>query len=283
MPTPSPTTMSRLLAKYVHTSSGRQRFAARATGSLRRFRDYTAVGRKAFLVDTIQDGALPIYDKDPIISAFVIGNSGDAVSEVVGADRVNVPLFTLSSLIKIPLTEIRERRYNVIKRSVELGTSNVKSQEDVRVFASAAALALSSDNPNTDIAVSPPLTGALIAEAFAKVEQYGLRVARMFVNPIEFSQLRTLPELDMIHQHQVLKTGVVGNLFGAQVIRSRVVPQGTVIVCAEREFFGRFVVRQELSVISADNSDRLEVGFNLFENIGVLTYNALAQQRMILS
>ena len=32
---------------------------------LRRRRDYTSVGRKAFYVEALPDGALPIYDKDP--------------------------------------------------------------------------------------------------------------------------------------------------------------------------------------------------------------------------
>jgi len=40
---------------------------------LRRRRDYTSVGRKAFYVEQLPDGALPIYDKDADVAAYVIG------------------------------------------------------------------------------------------------------------------------------------------------------------------------------------------------------------------
>jgi hypothetical protein len=43
-------------------------------------RDYTAVGRKTFLVEQLPDGALPIDDKDPEATAFVVGD----VSVTVG-------------------------------------------------------------------------------------------------------------------------------------------------------------------------------------------------------
>jgi len=69
-----PTTLKRIISKYISTGQGRSIMAAKMTGSLRRFRDYTAVGRKAFLVDNLEDGALPIYDKDPVVPAYVCRN-----------------------------------------------------------------------------------------------------------------------------------------------------------------------------------------------------------------
>jgi hypothetical protein len=38
---------------------------------LRTRRDYTSVGRKTFLVEQLPDGALPIYDKDPEVTAYI--------------------------------------------------------------------------------------------------------------------------------------------------------------------------------------------------------------------
>ncbi len=54
----------------------------------------------------------------------------------------------------IPLTQIRERRYDLIKRTIELGVAGVKEKEDVRVFATMNALADDPDNPHQDIMVS---------------------------------------------------------------------------------------------------------------------------------
>ena len=53
-----------LIGKYIKTAAGRQRLAASMIQPLRRRRDYTSVGRKAFYVEQLPDGALPIYDKE---------------------------------------------------------------------------------------------------------------------------------------------------------------------------------------------------------------------------
>ena len=53
-----------IIGKYIRTAAGRQRLAASMIQPLRRRRDYTSVGRKAFYVEQLPDGALPIYDKD---------------------------------------------------------------------------------------------------------------------------------------------------------------------------------------------------------------------------
>ena len=63
-------TFKNVIARYIESGEGRRTMAAKMTPSLRRFRDYSAVGRKAFLVEDLEDGALPIYDKDPIVLRF---------------------------------------------------------------------------------------------------------------------------------------------------------------------------------------------------------------------
>ncbi len=42
---------------------------------IRRRLDYAAVGRKAFSVEPLPVGALPIYDKDPNVTKVVTGHS----------------------------------------------------------------------------------------------------------------------------------------------------------------------------------------------------------------
>ena len=47
-----------IISKYITTSAGRQKLAASMIQPLRRRRDYTSVGRKAFYVEQLPDGAL---------------------------------------------------------------------------------------------------------------------------------------------------------------------------------------------------------------------------------
>jgi len=285
MPIPKPTTFKRILSKYIATTAGRATMSAKMTPSLRRFRDYSAVGRKAFLVEDLEDGALPIYDKDPIIPAYVVSEGGDSIIAIANSERVFAPMFELAALPLISLTQIRERRYDLIKRSIELGVAAVKEKEDVRVFATINALAADVDNPHADIAVGAPLSADAIADGIGAIEEHGLRAARIFINGRDYADIRKFDRdvIDQETQQALFRTGYVGKIYGTQVIRSRVVPLGTVYICGEREYYGRFPVRTELTVITADRPEERRVGFSIFEQVGVLTYNFLSSQRILIT
>lgn len=283
--TPSPTSFRNIIAKYVKSGQGRQIMASKMTPSLRRFRDYASVGRKAYLVEDLEDGALPIYDKDPIVPAYMIADDGDQVEAHVNSQRVVAPLFMIGACPYIHLTEIKERRFDMIKRTIELSVAGVKEKEDVRVFATMNALADDGSNPHADIPVAAPLSGAVVSDAYGVVEEHGLRVARAFVNGRDYADLRKLDRdvIDPETQQNLFKTGVIGKVYGAQMIKSRVVPLGTLYVCGEREYYGRIPVRLELTIVTADKPEWISVGFSMFEQLGILNYNFLSQQRILIT
>jgi len=110
-------TKQQIISEYIKTAAGRQKLAASMIQPLRLRRDYTAVGRKTFLVEQLPDGALPIYDKDPDVTAFVVGEEGENILAVQKPRRVIFPLFEVASNPEIPLTQIKERRFDLIERS----------------------------------------------------------------------------------------------------------------------------------------------------------------------
>lgn len=274
-----------VIARFIETGQGRRTMAAKMTPSLRRFRDYSAVGRKAFLVEDLEDGALPLYDKDPIVPAYAVAEAGDNINVLINSERVFAPLYEIATLPMIPLTQIRERRYDLIKRTIELGVAGVKEREDARVFATINALATDVDNPHIDISVSAPLTADAISDAIGAIEEHGLRAARIFMNGRDYADVRKFDRdvLDPETMQFLLRTGYVGKIYGCQAIRSRVIPPGTVYVCGEREYFGRFPVRTELTVINADRPDFRQVGYSIFEQVGTLCYNFLSSQRLLIT
>lgn len=81
----------KLIGEYINTPSGRAKLAASMTQPLRLRRDYMAVGRKTFLVEQLPDGALPVYDKDPDVTAFVVGEEGENIIAVTKPRRVIPP------------------------------------------------------------------------------------------------------------------------------------------------------------------------------------------------
>jgi len=254
----------KLISEYIKTPTGRAKLAASLTQPLRTRRDYTSVGRKTFLVEQLPDGALPIYDKDPDVTAYVVGEEGENIIAVTKPRRVIFPLFEIASNPEIPLTQIKERRFDLIERAQDLARAQIQAAEDERVFAVA------------------PISGAVLADAFALIERHDLRVARVYMNARDYADIRKFGRdiLDIESQATLLKTGLQATLWGAQVITSRIVPAGTVYVCCEPEMFGRIPVRTELTVLSADDPKARTIGFSVFENLGIGAYNPRGLTRL---
>lgn len=278
-----------IISEYIKTAGGRAKLAASMTQPLRLRRDYTSVGRKTFLVEQLPDGALPIYDKDANVTAYVIGEEGQNILAIQKPRRVTFPLFEIASNPEIPLTQVKERRFDLIERSQDLAKAEIQAEEDQRVFSILDSVATSGfDNigaSNADIPATAPLTPSDLADAFAAVEYWDLRVARVFANAKDYSDIRKWGRdvLDIESQATLLKTGLMGTVWGAQIIVSRKVPVGYVYVCAEPEFFGRIPVRTELTVLSADDPRNRTIGFSCFENLGIGCHNPLGLVRVVLS
>jgi len=268
------------IAQYIRTAAGRQRLAASMIQPLRRRRDYASVGRKAFYVEQLPDGALPIYDKDPNVTAYVVGEEGENIVAVAKPKRVLFPLFEVSSNPQIQITEIKQRRFDLIERAVDLAKAEIQAEEDRKVFAVMDAVSADASNPNPAIAVTGNLTPNAFADAYGAIERTDVRVANVFMNARDFTDLRKWDRdtLDPNTQEVLLKTGLMGTVWGAKIIVSRIVPEGTVYICGEPEFFGRIPVRIELTVLSADNPMQRMVGFSVFEQLGIGCHNPYALQ-----
>jgi len=235
-------------------------------------------------------GGLPIYDKDPDVAAYIVGEEGENILSVTKSRRVIFPLFEIASNPSIPLTQIKERRFDLIERSQDLGRAMIQAAEDERVFAVLDAIATNgfdsmAAGTNPDVPVVAPVTGAVLADAFSLVERHDLRVARVFMNARDYSDLRKFGRdiLDIESQAVLLKTGLMASLWGAQIIVSRLVPVGTIYVCAEPEMFGRIPVRTEVTVLSADDPAARTIGFSIFENIGLGAFNPRALTRLTIT
>ena len=136
--------------------------------------------------------------------------------------------------------------------------------------------------PNQDIAITGNLTAAALADGFAAIERSDIRVATIFCNARDYSDLRKWDRdvLDPDSQAQLLKTGIRSGVWNATIITSRMVPEGTVYICGEPEFFGRMPVRTDLTILSADTPKSRLIGFSMFEQLGIGIFNPYAIVRM---
>jgi hypothetical protein len=288
-----------MLGQLLKTAGGRQKLAASLGPSLRRRRDYMSIARKALMVETLPDGALPIYDKEfdttgaSFVQAYVVGEEGGDIINVVKPIRVTVPTFEIAANPMIPITQIKERRFDLVARSLNLAKAEVGATEDSYVFGLFDAVATSIPGTatandsvfNIDITVNAPISVENMADAFASISRHDLSVAYSFFNPRDYADLLkwTQQNIDRETQRKLLKTGVMGYLWGATLLQSRKVGYGTVYILADAEFLGVIPERVPLTVMSADRPDLRQIGFSIFEILGFLVFNPSGVQRLLIT
>lgn len=277
------------ISALIDTPTGRARLAASMVQPLRTRRDYSSVGRKTFLVEQLPDGALPIYDKDPEVTAYVVGEEGENILAIQKPRRVIFPLFEIASNPEIPLSQIKERRFDLIDRAQDLAKAQIQAAEDERVFAIMDSIAVNGfdslpGQTNADIQVVAPVNSSVLADAFSEIERHDLRVARIYMNARDYADIRKFGReiLDIESQAALLKTGLMATLWGAQIIVSRLVPVGFIYVACDPEQFGRIPVRTELTVLSADDPRNRSIGFSIFENLGIGCFNPRGLVRLVI-
>lgn len=278
-----------MIAQHINSPQGRAVIAASMQQPLRERRDYASIGRKTFHVDELPPGALPYYDKDAEVQAYVVGEEGQSIVSILKSKRVMFPIFEIASNPEIPITQIYQRRYDMVERAQEQARSMIQAAEDERVFAVMDAVATNGYDSvaaiNTDIPVIAPISGAIIADAFALIERHDLRVARIYMNSTDYADIRKFGRdiLDPESQQTLLKTGLQGTIYGAKVVMSRIVPAGTVYLCCEPIMFGRIPVQIPLTVISADKPSERKIGFSVYESLGIGAFNPRGLARLTVS
>ena len=287
-----------MFGQMLKTAAGRQKLAAALGPSLRRRRDYMSIARKALMVETLPDGALPVYDKEfddtgrSFIEAYVIGEEGGDVIVRRNPKRVMVPTFEIASNPMIPITQIKERRFDIVARALNLAKATIGEVEDKYIFKlldviATKAAGASADDPvkNVDISIpgATPLTIEYLATAFGAVQRHDLPIAWIFMNPRDYTDMLkwTDQNVDRETQRKMLKTGVVGYIWGATVLQSRLVKAKNIYVLAENEFLGVMPERIPLTVMSADQPALRQIGFSVFEVLGVLIFNPSGVQRLV--
>ena len=279
-----------VIEKLLSSPEGRVKLAASMQIPLRERLDYEGVFRRAAVVDPLPQGALPYYDRDVDVPAIVIGEEGETPETIVKGKRILIPLFELGSNPKIPFTQVKERRYNLIDRAQDKAKQDIQAVEDDLGF-SALTVASTQVNPNTGVAFNTTIAtaGSLdrdsLADAFAEIEKHDLRVARLFMNARDYSDIRKFgrDQLDPVTQKSLLATGLMANLWGADIIVSRVVPIGTIFVLTEEKFLAIIPQRIDITVLPADDPDARLIGWSIFEQIGIGVWNPRGVTRIVVA
>lgn len=275
-----------MLAEHFQTPEGRSIIAQSMYEPFKEGRDYVGLARKCIFVDKVPNGAPMWYDKDPQFSAWTIGEMGTAPQEIIKGTRVELAPIPIAVLVRIPILETAVRRFNVIDRAQQRARAEMAEQEDT-LFISLLEAAATRTGANAGVTTGSytTVTQQALAELFSLVEKNDAPVANVLMNATDYRYLRywSGDQFDQVTRRELLKTGYMGDLWGAQIRISKLVTAEHVYALADPEFLGVLAVRVDLGSMPADDPEELAYGTAFYEFIGMCCITQMGVARLELS
>ena len=263
-----------VIAQALETPEGRVSLAQAMVEPIKRALEYQAIGRKLLMVDELPQGALARYEKDVASVAHVIGRRGAVPTRIQEGEEVLVPTYELAVNPQIRLSEIKARRFYIVDRAQMKAKEAIQKLEDTEILRNINA-SVKSDQTVTQ---SGDLSIASLNYAFSTVESHDLTVSKIVMHPRQYADLRLFGRdvYDEATRRDILMSGLFGHLWTSDIHVSHRVPEGSVYLLAPAQFVGAIPVRQDITVLPADEPKLLRLGWVIYEELGIVVVNDYA-------
>lgn len=265
------------LANDLASPNGRYEIGQTMLEPFKEGRDYVSIGRKLLAVHHLEPGAPAWYDIDPQFSASVIGSNGGVPRVLDGAtyDRVELTHFPITVLVRIGVQEPAIRRFDVLDREQVRAQAEMAEQEDLNIFACIRTGAQTGSGISDGVTPpTNPTTAAFsldaLSQLFANLEQAcDSNVENLLIRNDSMRYFRALSTtgevFDMVTRRELIKTGYMGDIWGAQVRASKLMGAREFLAVASPEYVGVHSVRIDLSQMDAPLAETLQYGWVLYE------------------
>lgn len=263
-----------IIAQALETPEGRVALAQAMVEPIKRALEYQAIGRKLLMVDELPQGALARYERDVASVAYVIPRRGAVPDRITEGEEVLVPTFEIAVNPQIRLSEIKARRFYIVDRAQMKAKEAIQKAEDSEILGDIEAAVRTSQT----VTQSGDLTVSSLNFAFSTIETHDLTVAKIVMHPQQYADVRLFGRdvFDEATRRDVLMSGLFGHLWTADIHVSHRVPPGKVFLLAPAEYVGAIPVRQDITVLPADNPKELRLGWVIYEEIGIIVINDYA-------
>jgi len=260
-----------IIAQALETDEGRTALAQAMVEPIRRSLEYQAVGRKLLMVDELPQGALARYERDVAAIAYVVSRRGAVPDQIQTGEEILVPTFEIAANPTVRLSEIKARRFYIVDRAQIKAKEAIQKEEDTNIFTAISGAAL----PAQTVTNAGTLTIAALNSAFRLIEQHDLVAAKIVMHAFQYAAIRTFGKdfYDEATQREIITTGLYGHLWTADIhVSSRMDPY-TILVVASPENVGAFPIRQDITVLPADDPKKLRLGWVIYEEVGIVVVN----------
>jgi len=260
-----------LIAQAADSPEGRVALAQAMVEPIRRALEYQAVGRKLIMVDELPQGAYARYEKDVRSRAVRLSRRGGAPEFITEGEEILVPTFEIVVNPTVRISEVKARRFYIVDRAQIKAKEAIQKEEDTNIF---TAINTAVPAANQVVSTGGALSLSALNQAFVAVESRDLTVGKVVCHAIRYGDIRSWGQtvFDQATQKEVLTTGLFGHIYTARMF-----------VMAPAEYVGAMPVRQDISVIPADDPKRLRLGWVVYEEIGIVIINDYAIARVEVS
>lgn len=271
-----------VIAQALETDEGRTALAQAMVEPIRRSLEYQAVGRKLLMVDELPQGALARYERDVASIAHVVSRRGAVPDQIQEGEEVLVPTWEIAANPTIRLSEIKARRFYIVDRAQIKAKEAIQKEEDTQIFNALIAAAdnrAANDATNSQIVTDVGnLSTSSLNSAFRLIEQHDLVATKIVLHANLYADIRTFGKTfyDEATTREILTTGLYGHLWTADIhVSSRMDPT-VVLVVASPDTVGAFPIRQDITVLPADDPKKLRLGWVIYEEVGIAIINDYA-------
>lgn len=269
-----------IIATALETDEGRIALAQSMVEPIRRSLEYQAVGRKLLMVDELPQGALARYERDVASIAHIIARRGAVPDQITEGEEILVPTFEIAAYPTIRLAEIKARRFYIVDRAQIKAKEAIQKEEDTNIF---NALHAAVDARGQEVtAPGSGLDAASLNEAFRMIEQHDLVATKIVMHANQYAAVRTFGKnfFDEATTREILTTGLYGHLWTADIHVSSRMDADKVLVVASPDTVGAFPIRQDITVLPADDPKKLRLGWVIYEEVGIVIVNDYAISRV---
>lgn len=119
------------------------------------------------------------------------------------------------------------------------------------------------------------LSPASLNTAFRFIEQHDLVATKIVMHANQYASIRTLGKdfYDEATTREILTSGLFGHLWTADIHVSSKMDPDQVLVVASPDTVGCFPIRQDITVLPADDPRKLRLGWVVYEEVGMVCMN----------
>ncbi len=231
----------------------------------------------------LPQGALARYERDVAAIAHVISRRGAVPDQIQEGEEILVPTFEIAANPSVRLSEIKARRFYIVDRAQIKAKEAIQKEEDTNIF---NALIAAATTRGTQIVQNVgALTVASLNTAYRMIEEHDLVTTKVVMQAQRFADIRILGKdfYDEATQREIITTGLYGHLWTADLhVSSRMDPD-TVLVVASPDTVGAFPIRQDITVLPADDPKKIRLGWVIYEEIGIVVVNDYAISLIIIT